>query len=87
MVFRGRVSNGVVLLPSATGLPDGTLVEITPVSSVEVSSERSEAAPYRVSIEQREALLSLIGIWKTGQPPGDEEVERIVDEYRMKKHG
>lgn len=29
MTFRGHVSNGVVLLENAAGLPNGTLVEVT----------------------------------------------------------
>jgi len=32
-------------------------------------------------------LRRLIGIWKTEQPPGDEEVERIIEKERMKKYG
>jgi len=39
------------------------------------------------SKERREALQQLIGIWKTPQPPGDEQVERIVEQERMKKYG
>jgi hypothetical protein len=42
--------------------------------------------PYPVSKEQREALLGLIGMWKVARPPNDEEVERIIEEYRMKKY-
>ena len=37
--------------------------------------------------EQKEAMLGLIGIWKTDHPPSDEEVERILEEARMKKYG
>jgi len=33
-------------------------------------------------------ILSLIGILKTDQPPPtDEEVEKIIEEARMKKYG
>jgi hypothetical protein len=32
-------------------------------------------------------LLGLIGICKVENPPNDEEVERIIEEYRMKKYG
>src|SRR6266496_1384661 len=39
-----------------------------------------------VSQKQREALLGLIGIWKTDHPPSDDEVERIIEEARMKKY-
>lgn len=31
MTIRGHVANGVVVLPSATNLPEGTLVEVTPL--------------------------------------------------------
>jgi hypothetical protein len=43
--------------------------------------------PYPVSKEQREALLGLIGMCKVEHPPNDEEVERIIEVYRMKKYG
>lgn len=36
--------------------------------------------------ERGEALSKLIGIWKTATPPGDAEVERIIEEERMRKH-
>ena len=32
MTFRGRVANGVVVLPSAAGLPEGTLVDVIPLN-------------------------------------------------------
>jgi len=37
--------------------------------------------------ERREALRQLIGIWKTEQPPGDEDVERIVEQAKKRKYG
>ena len=46
-----------------------------------------EERPVGVSREQREALQALIGIWKTKQPPNDEQVKRILEEERMKKSG
>jgi hypothetical protein len=39
------------------------------------------------SKERQEALRSLSGMWKVENPPSDEEVERIIEEYRMKKYG
>lgn len=30
---------------------------------------------------------SLIGVWKSDQPPGDKDVERIIKEERTKKYG
>ena len=29
----------------------------------------------------------MIGIWKTTQPPTDEEVERMLDQERLEKYG
>jgi hypothetical protein len=40
-----------------------------------------------VSNERQQALQQLIGIWKTEQPPNDEQVERILEQERMKKYG
>jgi hypothetical protein len=80
MTLQGRVENGVVVFQNGSGaapLPDGTIVEVTPV----------RIEPVQVSKEQREALLGLIGICKTDNPPNDEEVERIIEEERMKKYG
>lgn len=33
------------------------------------------------------ALRGLIGVWKTAQPPSDEDVNRIVEEEKMRKYG
>jgi hypothetical protein len=63
-------------------LRDGTLVEVTPSRSEQVSP-----ASEPVSKERQEVLLQLIGICKTEHPPSDEEVERIIEEERMKKYG
>ncbi len=49
-----------------------------------LESVREERAPYEVSPERREALLSLIGIWKTDQ---ELDVDKIVEEARMSKYG
>jgi hypothetical protein len=43
--------------------------------------------PWAVSNERQQALRQLIGIWKTEQPPDDEEVEQILEQERMKKYG
>ncbi len=40
-----------------------------------------------VSKERQEALRKLVGIWKTNQPPNDDQVEQILDRERMKKYG
>lgn len=34
---------------------------------------------------RREALKALAGIWKTDNPPTDDEVDRILEEERTKK--
>jgi hypothetical protein len=82
MSLHGRVENGVVVFENGAALPDGTLVEVTPRQPTTAAP-----APRLVSKEQREALLGLIGMWKVEHPPNDEEVERILDEERMKKYG
>ena len=80
MSLHGRVENGVVVFQNVSPLPDGTLVEVIPLKS-----ETESSGPIPVSKEQREALLGVIGMWKVQHPPDDEEVERIIEEYRMKK--
>ncbi len=50
-------------------------------------SLQREEGPMAVSKERQQALLQLIGIWKTRQPPNDEQVERILEQERMKKYG
>ncbi len=89
MTFQGRVKNGVVVLTNGSTLPDGTLVNVMPVDEVAGPSivAPGQKAPYPVSKEQKEALFGLIGICKTDHPPSDEEVERIIEEERMKKYG
>jgi hypothetical protein len=85
MALQGRVEKGVVVFLNGRGsapLPDGTLVEVTPLPP-----ETAAPEPIPVSQEQREALLGLIGLWKIDNPPNDEEVERIIEEHRMKKYG
>ena len=81
MVARGHVQNGVIVLENGVQLPEGQKVTVVSPASEQPSG------PYPVSQEQREAALRLIGIWKTDNPPSDEEVEQIIDEYRMKKYG
>jgi hypothetical protein len=52
-----------------------------------LQSLQRDEAPATVSKERQEALLKLIGIWKTRQAPSDEQVERILERERMKKYG
>jgi hypothetical protein len=91
MAIRGRVKNGVVVLQNAAELPEGILVEVTPLADkagvVSNADSPAEPATLRVSKERQEALLGLIGIWKTDHPPSDDDVERIIEEERMKKYG
>jgi hypothetical protein len=125
MALQGRVENGVVVFQNRAGaapLPDGTLVQVTPlpyqagnplavIAAMEAEPHLSpedvaelelaiaagsrpmttdpfaESTPGRVSKERQEALRQLIGLWKTENPPSDEEVERILKEERMKKYG
>ncbi|MBI3823445.1 MAG: hypothetical protein HY289_12315 [Planctomycetes bacterium] len=80
MVAHGHVQNGVVVLDDGVRLPEGQKVTVVPALE-------QQSGPYPVSKEQREATLRLIGIWKTDNPPSDEAVEKIIDEYRTKKYG
>ncbi len=82
MVVRGHVKNGVIVLDGGARLPEGQEVSVTVATRVPGSAQK-----YYVSPERKEAILSLIGIWKTDNPPSDEEVEKIIDEARMKKYG
>jgi hypothetical protein len=83
MTLRGQVKNGVVVFQSGYALPDGILVEVTPVPA----DPFAEGTFSRGSKERQEASRQLIGICKTEHPPNDEEVERILEEERMKKYG
>ncbi len=83
MIAHGHVQNGVIVLDDGVRLPEGQKVTVSPFAPIPAAEQR-----YYVSPERREALLSLIGILKTDQPPPtDEEVDRIVSEALMKKHG
>jgi hypothetical protein len=86
MTLQGRVENGVVVLADGPLLPDGTLVNVVPVAEVSALPAGGQA-PYAVSQERKEALLGLIGLWKVENPPSDEEVERVIEEERMRKYG
>jgi hypothetical protein len=89
MTLHGRVKNGVVILTDGPPPPDGTLVRVTPVDEITGAGAAPAGTEPAASVsrEQRDALLGLIGIWKTAHPPSDEEVEQIVDEAKMKKYG
>ena len=80
MVVRGHVQNGVIVLDEGVQLPEGHQVTV-------VASDVAAQTKYEVTPEKRDAILSLIGIWKSDSPPDDEEVERIIDEYRTQKYG
>jgi hypothetical protein len=88
MTFQGRVQDGVVVLSGGALLPDGTLVNVTPVEEGAASRapQRGDGR-YPVSEEKREASLKLIGLWRTEPSPGDQEVDRIIEETRTKKYG
>jgi hypothetical protein len=55
MTYRGIISKGVVVLPDEAGLPDGTLVEVKPVT--ESSDNLGE--------------LPAFGIWRDRSDLGD----------------
>jgi hypothetical protein len=85
MIAQGRVQNGVVVLADGVRLPEGQLVSVhaPPLANAAPQLE----APVAVSQERHDALRRLIGIWKTDQPPTDEQVERMLDQERMRKYG
>ena len=81
MVAHGHVQNGVVVLDDGVRLPEGERVTV-------VASDTAPEQGHDVADERREAALSLIGMLKTDQPPPtDEEIEKIIEEARMKKYG
>lgn len=82
MVTHGHVQNGVVVLDKGVSLPEGQKVTGNVVEPIPPSERR-----YYVSPDRRKAILGLIGIWKTENPPSDEEVDQIRYEAIMKKHG
>ncbi len=83
MVARGRVQNGVVVLTDGVRLPEGQLVTVL---APPAGSLQQEEAPLAVSEERQAALRQLIGVWKTAQPPTDEQVEQMLEQERMKKY-
>jgi hypothetical protein len=89
MTLRGRVENGVVVFTNGSPLREGSVVDIITLDQVAGPTlpAPGQKPPYPVSKEQKEALLALMGMCKTDNPPNDEEVQRIIEEYRMKKHG
>lgn len=52
-----------------------------------LQSLEQEETPVAVSKDQQKALQELIGIWKTEQPPNDEQVESILEQERLEKYG
>jgi hypothetical protein len=83
MVARGKVQNGVVVLENGLRLPEGQKVTVEVVEPIPLGERK-----YHVSPERREAILSLIGMLKTDQPaPTDEEVDQIIYDELMRKHG
>ena len=49
-------------------------------------SLQQEEKPGRISPDRQEALRQLIGIWKTDQPPNDEQVKQLLEQERLKKY-
>ena len=52
-----------------------------------LQSLEQEPEAVSVSKERKEALNTLIGIWRSVNPPTDKDVEKIIEEGRMKKYG
>jgi hypothetical protein len=80
IALKGVIKDGQVILRQRADLPDGTEVQVLPI-------DQQEEGSVAVSRERQEAWQQLIGIWKTEQPPDDEQVEQILEQERMRKYG
>jgi hypothetical protein len=69
MTLRGRVQNGVVLLPTAAGLPEGTLVDVTPLA------DHAGTAPSSAILASLENLPKVPPEWV-------DELARLIAEGR-----
>ena len=87
MVVRGRVENGVVVFADGDRLPEGQDVTVFAVpapagaglrAEFGSSGQRPDSSP--ISKDRQEALLRLIGMWKTAGGPENPDVKRILDE-------
>ena len=72
MTYRGRVTNGVVLLEDPMVLPEGTEVSVRPVRT-----KRKRAKSVKRPLTVRKGLLKLAGKAK-GLPP---DAARNLDHY------
>lgn len=52
-----------------------------------LESVQQKGTPATVPEERQQALRELVGIWKTDQPPNQEQVKQVLEEERMKKYG
>jgi hypothetical protein len=100
MIARGYVQNGVVVLDEGVQLPEGQEVTVVSRERSDANAPSVLDIP-RVNLgslldkdhfapaykERQEALRSLIGIWKTDEPPGDDDVTRMLERERMDKYG
>lgn len=46
-----------------------------------------EVAMSSVPGARKDALVRLTGVWKTDNPPTDEQVDQMLDQQRMAKYG
>jgi hypothetical protein len=86
MRFRGAsaVQNLTSILREVSGWPPE---QRRALATSLLQSLQPDEKPMPVAPDQQEALRQLIGIWKTEQPPTDDEVEQILEQERMKKYG
>ena len=84
MIAQGHVQGGVVVLADGVRLAEGQQVTVFARSEPHALGASYPTSP---PPGRREALLELIGIWKSGHAPDDEEIERMVERHRMKKYG
>ena len=89
MIARGHVQGGVVVLADGVRLAEGQQVTVFARPSppaLGADPAIGPGLPTPPPPERRDALLGLIGLCKTDNPPDDEEVKRIVEEARMRKY-
>jgi hypothetical protein len=82
-----RGSNAAAIIAAMEAAPRLSKEDVDELLKAIAAAPPAGPPPYPVTEEQRRALLGLIGMWKMDNPPNDEDVERMIDEYRREKYG
>jgi hypothetical protein len=61
--------------------------QLTLASRILQTVEQTMAEDEQHAASRSQALLDLIGLLKTGTPPNDADVDRILEEERLRKYG